>query len=219
MGAWPDTTTARNELRAFLNDGPQDRPVKAKILIGPVDGVNTVFFTFDDRLVTGSLVVSIDYVDLPGAQVTLNDPVFGKITLTTPPAAQTTVRGRYFFQFFLDSELDEALRNAAGEIHESDDITLTALGLKNAALNFAGYFSFTKQAIRWAQRMSEKFILEDAPVEDGSIARPNLFNQLAQSYLKNAIQLRDSYYQRHGRRNAPAFTVFKPTFPPIGPRR
>jgi hypothetical protein len=161
--------------------------------------------------------VYVDNTDVT-SQATITDSVRGLITISNPPAQQTAVRASYYFQFFLDAELDEALRNAAGEIVESDDITLLAFGFKNAALNFAGYFCFTKQAIRWAQRMSEKFILEDSPVEDGSITRPNLFQQLAQNYYKNAVQMRNDYYQRHGRRFAPAYAMFKPHIPPIAPR-
>jgi len=222
VGAWPDAATARSELRAFLNDGPTDRPIKSKILIGPVDGVNRAFYTFEDRIVLGSLVASIEFVDLPTQGVTtatLVDSVIGLISLDAPPPQQTTLRARYYFQYFLDAELDEALRNASGELQESDDITLTPFGLKNSAMNFAGYFAFTKMAIRWAQRMSERLILEDSPVEGGNVGTSNLFNQLAQSYLKNAILLRDSLYMRHGRRNAPAFSVFKPRIPIIAPRR
>lgn len=215
MGAWATTTIARDELRAFLNDGTRDRPVKGKKLIGTVDGVNTEFFAYEERLVDdGSLVVT---VDVSVAAATITDATRGVIALTTAPPKQSAVRGQYYFQFFLDSELDEALRNAAGEINESDDITSIAVGFKNSALNYGGYFCFTKQAIRWAQRMSEKYILEDAPSENGGISRPNLFNQLAQSYLKNAVDLRDSYYTRHGRRNAPAWAMFKPVIPNVGP--
>jgi hypothetical protein len=216
MGAWASATVARDELRAFLNDGTRDRPIKGKKLIGTVDGVNTEFFTYEERLVDdASLVVT---VDIAVVSASITDATRGVIQLAAPPAQQTTVRGQYYFQYFLDSELDEALRNAAGEIIESDDITQVGFGFKNAALNYAGYFCFTKQAIRWAQRMSEKYILEDSPAEDGASQRPNLFNQIAQSYLKNAGDFRDSYYKRHGRRFAPAWAMFKPTIPPVGPK-
>jgi hypothetical protein len=67
--------------------------------------------------------------------------------------------------------------------------------------------------------MSEKFILEDSPVDGETGSRPNLFNQLAQSYLKNAITFRDSFYTRHSRSKAPAYRMFKASVPPIAPRR
>jgi len=90
--------TGGNELRAFLNDGAQDRPVKNKQLIGVVDGVNTSFLTFDDRVVPGSLVVTVDLAQVPA---TLNDPVMGIIIVTTtPPAQQTTVRGHVLLSVF-----------------------------------------------------------------------------------------------------------------------
>jgi hypothetical protein len=218
VGAWASSTAARDDLRRFLNDGPQDRPVKSKILIGPVDGSNKRFFTYDDRLVSGTFFPSFNFVEqTSGFAVT--DAVTGIIDFTTAPPAQTTIRARYYYQYFIDSELDEALQLSAGEIAESDDITTVAFGLKNAALNFAGHFAFNKQSVRWAQRMSEKFILEDQPSEGDGGAKPNLFRQLAADYYKNGSDMRDMYYKRHGRRHAPAFTVFKPIIPNIGPRR
>jgi len=219
MGAWPDVAAARDDLRRFLNDGPTDRPAKQKQILGNVDGVNRQFFTFDDRIVVGSLIVSVNFVDLAGTEFTLTDPIMGEITLVTPPAAQTTVRARYYFQFFTDVELEEALKLATGEIVESDDVTQIVFGMKNTTLNFAGHFAFVKQAIRWAHLMSSKFLVEDEPVEGETSSRPNLFRQIASDYLKHALDMRTSYYTRHGRRNAPAFTVFKPNIPPSGPRR
>ncbi len=217
MPNWITAAEARDELRAFLNDGPVDRPVKSKIVIGVVDGVNKIYYTFDDRVVSGTLVPTIDGVDQ--SAFTLDDPILGKFTFTTAPVAQSTVRARYYYQFFLDSELDEFLRMAAGQIRETDDITTVIPGLKNAALNFAGHFAFAKQAIRWAQRMSERFILEDAPVEGEPQARSNLFKSLSQMYYDTAVKMREDYYKRHGRREAPAFNVYKPRIPSIAPRR
>lgn len=221
MGAWATSDAARDELRAFLNDGPSDRPVKGKKLVGTANGQNKIFFAFDDRIVLSTpstVFVSLSGIDLAPGGFSLDDAIMGQFTLAVAPPVGAEVRGRYYVQFFLDSELDEFLRLGAGQIVESRDITMINDGLAAAALNFAGYFGFAKQSIRWAQRMSEKYLLEDAPIDDGASQRPNLFRQIANDYLKNAKDARDSFYQRDGRRNAPAWRMFKPVIPNVGPR-
>lgn len=220
MPNWTSVAEARGELRAFLNDGPQDRPVKNKLVIGAVDGVNQVFFTFDDRIVAGTIAFSFDFVEQPSGIITDSDLVQGRFVLTPPPPENVGVRARYYWQLFLDSELDEALRLAAGEIHETDDITTVEPGLKNAALHYAASFAFTKQHTRWiVQRQSEKFLLLESPVDNGAQQRANEFKDAAAAYYKMANELRDAFYQRHGRRHAPAFNVYKPRIPSIQPRR
>ena len=218
MGAWATADVARDELRAFLNDGLTDRPVKGKKLVGTANGTNTLFFAFDDRIVEStppSVFVSVNGVDVT---FTLDDPIMGQFTLAAAPAIGNEVRARYYVQYFLDSELDEFLRLATGQILESRDVTLINDGLAPAALNFAGYFGFTKQAIRWTQRMSEKYLLEDAPLDDGASQRPNHFRQIAQDYQKAARDQRDSYYMRDSRRHAPAWRMFRPVIPQVGPK-
>src|SRR6266446_949998 len=118
MGAWPDLATAVTELRVFLNDGPSDRPIKRKKLIGTVDGDNTQFFVLEERLVPPaqsplpggvSIIISFDDLDQPNNTVVVTDPLMGEIDLTTAPNAGQVVRGRYYYQYFLDNELQEAL--------------------------------------------------------------------------------------------------------------
>ena len=79
--------------------------------------------------------------------------------------------------------------------------------------------AFQKQAIRWAQRMSGRFLLEEEPVTQETEQRANHFLQIAREYWKQGVQSRDSFYMRHGRRNAPAAGMWKPHVPPLAPRR
>ena len=218
VNPWTSAAAARASLRTFINDGPQDRAVKGKQVFGPVDGTNTQFITWEDRLVPGTLVVSINLTDVPANQVTEVDDVMGIFTLAQAPAPQQFVRARYFFQYFLDSELDEAMRQAAIECVDTDDITQVPVTLYNSALNFGGHFGFQKQAIRWAQRMSQRFLLEEEPTNEDLQARPNHFLALAKEYYRQAVQMRDGSYMRKGRRNAPAWNVNKPRLRPIAPR-
>lgn len=220
MPVWSSVAEARDELRRFVSDGPQDKPVKDKLVIGRADGVNQRFYTFEERLVSGSIVFSFDGVEQPAGVIADQDLVMGRFTLTPAPPANTEIRARYYWQLFLDSDLDDALRFAAGEIHETDDVTTVEPGLKYAALHYAAHHGYTKQHTRWLiQRNSDKYLLLEAPVDNGVQRRAETFMTLAETYYKLAVELRDSYYTRHGRRNAPAFNVYKPQIPIIGPRR
>src|SRR5215467_6510349 len=96
VNPWTSAAAARASLRTFINDGPQDRAVKGKQVFGPVDGTNTQFITWEDRLVPGTLVVSINLTDVPANQVTEVDDVMGIFTLAQAPAPQQFVRARYF---------------------------------------------------------------------------------------------------------------------------
>lgn len=189
------------------------------MLVGVVDGANRTFFTFEDRLVPGSLVPSIDYADVTAGQWTEVDPVIGEIQLTTPPTAGQSVRARYFCRYFLDGDLDAALQLAVGQIVESEDVTLVSQGLRASTLSFAAGFAFRKQAIRWAERMSDRLLLNDAPVDGQSNGRANEFANLARDYTRDGVAMRTSYYQSNSRRETPAFAMVKPRIAPIAPRR
>lgn len=216
IGPWPDLATAVSETRAFLNDGPQDKPVKRKQLVGNVNGSNTQFQTWEDRLVPGSFIAFVDFTQVPVVEL---DDIQGVVQLATAPTPGQVVRGRYYYQFFLDSEMQEFVQRGAAMIVESEDVTLVAPGLKDACMSFAGYFGFRKQAIRWAHRMSDRFLLEEEPLVQEPIARPNHFEQIAQKFYDEGRVLRDDFYKRHSRSLAPAFAMFKPRIPPIAPRR
>ncbi len=228
MALWPDAATAILALRRLLHDGPKDRLVKSKKVVGPVDGVNKTFFTIEDRLVVpaaGSplpapgLVVTVDYAAVPQVEITLDSAVLGQFTLQTAPAGTSAVRAEYFYQYFLDEELVEALELAAGELIEADTYLLIQDGLKLAALTFGGHFAFQKQSVRWVERLSQKFLLEEEPLSAELLSRANLFQTLADRFLNNGMKIRDSFYTRHGRRAAPAFARYNPSIGPIGPTR
>lgn len=219
MGVWPDVATAVSDLRAYLNDGPTDRPIKSKQVVGVVNGTNVNFMTFEDRIIETSLVVTVDYSDVADNDVVVDDASMGRFHLRTAPIAGQVVRAHYYFQFFLDGELREAVQLATGEVLNTEDVGGIPIGLKTATLNFGGYFAFNKQAIRWATRMSNRFLLEEEPLEQETNNRANHFKTLAKNYFDEARIMRDDYYKRHSRGLAPAAGMLKANIPPIAPRR
>lgn len=222
-GAWPDLTTAIGDLRTFLNDGPTDRPIKQKTAVGVVDGTNPNFFTFEDRIVAGTLQVSIDFVaiglQVPPIGLTVLDLVMGHFQLSPPPQSSQVVRCSYYYQIFLDADLQDAISRGMGQVFDTADITTIPIGLGQVVLNFAGYFAFTKAAIRWAERKTKQFILEEEPVVQETMNRANHYKSLAKGFMDEARILRDDYYRRQSRSLAPAAKMFKPRIRGIGPIR
>lgn len=213
---------ARDELRRFLNDGPVDRPVKAKKpAVGAVNGVNATFILWEERLVPGTLNVTVNGNLLEEDDLDEVDSEFGKFTFTpqTVPPAQAEVLVSFYYRYFTDPDLDDALSNALGQIGDDMGLDGVTSGLKLSVLNFAGYHAFSKLAVRWAQQASLKFQLEEEPIQSEVLARSNLFATLAKTFFDTARTLRGDYYRRQGRREAPAFAVFKPVIPSPGPKR
>lgn len=215
MASWPSIAAAVADLRVFLNDGPQDRLVKQKLVVGAIDGVNTQFFTFEDRIIGSTLVVTVSFVPVP---VTVNDEVTGEFRTDTPPDRDSTVRAQYFYRYFLDAELEVALESTAEQLLDVDDITKTPGGMKLATLHYAGAFAYQKQAMRWMERLSHKFLLEEEPLQNEALARSNMFKDMANNLLKNGEHFRDDFYKTQGRQLRPAFRVYRPRIGMIGPR-
>lgn len=211
--AWNSTAEAITSLRTFLHDGPKDRLVKQKMVVGAVDGVNKDYFTFEDRLIDGTLVVTVNF-DVVTATVT--DLIAGEFTCDTAPPIDATVRARYYFQFFLDEELTEAITDGCIQILQVDSVTKIPLEMRNAVLFYAGGMAYQKQAMRWAERMSHKFLLEEEPLQAEILARSNMFGSIADKLYKRGEWFRDDIYKSAGRRNVPAFGVYKPNVRAIG---
>lgn len=209
-------TQAVTDLRVFLHDGPNDRFVKQKIVAGAVDGANTEFFTFEDRILNDArFQVTVDF-QLVAAVI--DDAIEGRLHTTLPPAEGTTVRARYFFQYFLDSDLQQALQDGAIQCLDTDQIVQVPLGMEYAVMNYAGHFAYQKQSMRWAERMSHKFLLEEEPLINEALNRSNLFQRIANDLIKNGEHFRDDFYKRKGRQFIPSFGVYKPRIGAIGPR-
>lgn len=206
--------TSLTDLRILLNDNSFDKRAFEKSLFGSVDGTNTVFKTFETRIVPGSITIFVN--KLPQT-ITAFDYVAGEFTLSTAPPPASAMKASYYFQYFLDNELTDFVSYGAERISISD-VTLVPFGLQQAVLEFAASFAYEKLSSRWMNKMSETFLMQDAPMGNEA-TRSNLFKQQADTHYKNAIELRDDFYKRQGRRNAPAYGRVKGNVPYYTPRR
>ena len=214
MTAWASDPIS--DLRTFLSDGPHDHIVKRKKLFPTPDGTSTAFYTFDDRLLAGSLVA---YVNDVVVAATLTDPISGAITLAKAPASGTLATADYYYQWILDAELTTFLSYAYSFVSAAD-ATQVSEGLKIAVLQQAGSSAWMKLASHWVERAAHKFLVEDEPAKSEAEARAVHFSDLAGKYAKLALASRQSFYRlRQDSGYAPAFGRTLPSIQPWTPRR
>jgi hypothetical protein len=221
-------TTSNAELRTFLHDGATDKIAKRKPVFGPQDGTNKVFETFEIRRVTdfstitpgGTTGVGV-FVNGVIAKVDTDDLVVGEFALHTAPVQTPTADSlvaSYYYQWFLDTELDVFLENASRWLGQANDITQTPIGLQTAALNFAAAEALRKVAERWSERWSQIYNLEDNP-SDMNKGPVDNWMKLAAAYEKSAKEQRAGFYTRQDQPLAPNFSISPGRIPAVTPKR
>lgn len=192
------------ELRALLSDGDTDKPVFGKQCLGFVNGVNATFKTFDERRVTAMAGASAPFgafVDGTLAAVSSEDTTLGTFVLGTPPQPGSRVEATYYYRWFLDPELQIFLNKAAEWLGFTEVPDNVPVGLKPSALNYAAGLAYEKLAVRWALDNSDVYKMQDSDSKNRMPANP--WAKMASDYKKDAVALRDTFYERQGQPNAP----------------
>ena len=201
--AW---TTALSDLRNLLSDNVTDRYCYRKKVFGQINGVNLSFKTFEFRRVTNftsavtPLGVYISGVRVLDTNVTIDDVASGEFTLAASvvPVDGQIVQATYYTQQFLDSELTSFLTNACQSFLQlGSDFTQIDPALIEAALHYAAGNGLKKLSMRWSQRASDAFLLEDVPKKE-AIGLADTISKLGMDYIKLATSLRDSAYTNRG---------------------
>ena len=91
-------------------------------------------------------------------------------------------------------------------------------GLQPSVRNYAAYEAYQKLALKFAERLSETYLLNDQPDPDRMNA-PNVYAGLAKSFLKNAETLRDHYYTRQGQSLQPLYGFVTGSVREVTPKR
>lgn len=202
--------TPTDDLRKLLSDGDSDKfNWRKRVLPDSPNGVITTFKTFENRRVTdftsatgGAYGVFVDGV---AATVSVDDPDTGEFQLAAAPSGGQYVEATYNYRWFLDSELDEFLKNASQWLGLGENYVNLADGLQPCALKYAASEGYQKLSLRWALTYSSNFKLEDQPQKDRQDQVQNPYAQLAKEFLKMATTLRDDFYKRQGQPLAPLF--------------
>ena len=206
--AW---TTAISDLRTKLSDNSKDRLRAFKRVFGDINGVNTIFKTFEFRRITnltvatGFLGVYKNGVRLATSEITSDDLETGYFTLATAPVSGDVIEATYYSQYFIDSELISFLRLATNFIAGGDDYTNVAGGLQPAVLTYASAEAYQKLALRFADTFADTYKMQDLP--DGEREKIIIqFKKSSEDARAEAMKLRNDYYEnRQGQALAPLF--------------
>ena len=146
----------------------------------------------------------------------MTDAASGYVTLTVAPDAGTTQPFffDYFFNWFLDADYQDMLDDATLELGgiAGQDVDP---GLYPAQIQFALSYMWNRRASATANIFATSGGGADAHPETVT----NAFRNLAKDARNNGATLRDMFYKRQGKRNAPASSTITYGFDPQTPPR
>lgn len=204
-------TTALVDLRTLLSDGPTDKYRWRKPVFPAPNGALTSFKTFEYRRITDLTTPTAPlgvYVNSLPVPVTSDDPATGEFIITTAPNDGDKIEVSYYVQWFLDSELTSFIISASQWLLLGSDFTQVEEGLRPAAIKFAASEAYLKLALRWSERQSEMYRVEDAQDPKNKDALKG-FTDLAEYFKGEASKLRDERYTRSGQPLAPIFSTIR----------
>lgn len=216
-------TTSNADLRRLLSDGPADKLAARKRVIGELNDENVTFKTFEFRRVQDFTVEEAPFgVYLNGirlnAGLVLNDfPGEGIFTLTNAPSDGDVLEATYYYQWFLDEEMNDFNLKAAQWLGFGEVVQVVP-GLQESALHFAAQSAYLKLAIRWMQNASDTYRLEDSPDPKIKTAGDH-YRSLAEFMFKKAKALRDDFYTRQGQNLQPLFGMVVGAARDVQPKR
>lgn len=215
--------TAVADVRTILSDGAIDKLRWSKKIMGPQNGSNLIFKTFEDRRLstfvgaTGAPtgVFKNDVI----AVVTAEDLTTGQFTLQTAPANGDTIRATYYLQWFTDDEVQQFLKTATEWIQSSDDYTQLPQALWPAAKYYASACAYQKLVLKFSTNLAETYQLFDAP-EKGRFDPVATYAKIAKDLFKQATDLRDDVYGgRKGQAKAPIGRAIRGRVKDVPPNR
>ena len=212
------------DFRTQLSDGAKDKLRYRKQVIGQVDGVNKRFKTLEFRRLTdfiapvGNLGVYINGVQTVLTDVTLDFAEVGEFELATAPVNGDRIEATYYIQWFTDDELTVFLRIASNWLAMGDDFTAIASGLIPSTMCYAQGEAFEKLALRWSERLSETFLMQDQTIKD-QFALVETYQKWGAEFKKQAHEMRKDFYSRAGQNEQPSFGNIFGSVPAVVPKR
>lgn len=200
-------TTAASDLRTQLSDNSEDKHCYRKRVFGEINGTNKKFKTLEFRRLNNfktadapPLGIYIDGTLKAMVDVTSDNPPTGDFEMVNAPADGSVVEASYYAQWFTDPEIVLFLRTACNWLALGDDPAAIPEGLRPSAIKYAAAEGYTKLASRWAQMLTEQFILQTA-VEKDRFAIVDTWMKAADQARKEAYKSRDDYYKKSGKSN------------------
>lgn len=219
MSAW---ITAVTDLRNLLSDNPNDRYNSRKKCFGEINGVNSMFRSFEFRRITNFTTSSLPlgvYVNgsiVPASGVASDFVDTGEFILAAGyiPVDGDVVEASYYSQWFLDTELQNFLGVASTWLVSTTDYTVLPAGLWASALKYSAAEAYLKMAQRWRTFLSEMYRVEDEPKKPGT-GPVHDFIEMSETFREEALKSRDEFYKRQGRSLQPLFGSVLGSIPPM----
>jgi len=210
MSSW---STAVSDVRKIISDGPTDKLLYRKKVIGEINGVNVTFKTFEARrisaFVSPTAPAGVFLNDGTSVTVTTEDMESGEFVVMTAPVDGTSLVATYYYQWFNDNELTEFLTDASEWIGFGSDYTTIGVDLRPAAKEFAAHKAYQKLVSKMAVNLAETYQLYDAP--DGKRFDPvQAYMRISKDKYDLALKLRNDVYDgRKGQAKAPRSAVVR----------
>ncbi len=212
-------TTARDDLRGLLSDGPTDKNRYLKAVMDAPNGTRTSFRTFENRRLTNFTDSGIAplgvYVNGAPVTVASDNPSFGVFTLSAAPAVNDSIEASYYVQWFTDSEIDQFLATTVRWLGFTNSLSIPD-GLRAATLDYAASKAYQKLSVQWAQNYSDTYKMQDQDPEHSPV---NPYAKLSADFAKSATTARNEYYTRQGRAKQPLFGAALGNVVDVVPRR
>jgi hypothetical protein len=214
-------TSAINDLRNMLSDNVTDKLRYRKRCIGEVNGTNATFKTFEFRRVTNFATDPQPmgvYIDGVLGTVSADNQEVGEFTLSAAPLDGSVVEATYYVKYFIDAELDLFLQQSMSWLGYGIDFTTVATGLRPALLFYAAKQACEKLALRWAEHLSETYMLNDAPKVDARTPMAE-YREMAKMYMDQAEKARKTFYQKNDQAEAVLFSSIAGSIRDVEPKR
>jgi hypothetical protein len=198
------------DLRQLLSDGPTDKYRWRKQVYPAPNGLTTSFKTFEFRRITdftnsvSPLGIYKNGVLLSNNEVVSDEVSTGDFVLTTPPVDGDMIETTYYVQWFNDNELQGFLVSASEWLLFSDQYVNIPDGLRPSAKKFATSEAYQKLAVKYSERQSETYRVEDS-MDPKTIQAVSSFIEMAKAFREDAVKLRDEFYTRSGQSLQPLF--------------
>lgn len=208
--------TPETDLRTLLSDNATDKHRYRKKVFGEVNGTNTYFKTFEFRRLTNfttsafPLGVYIDGVFQLVAAISSDNPNTGDFVFVTAPTGRVKIEASYYVQWFIDAEIQNFLKLASNWLGMGDTYSNILEQLRPACLKYAAAEAYQKLSLRWAEHLSEVFLLNDAPV--GKDMSPvDKYRQMSLDLRKEAEEAAKFVYSRSAQNYQPLWGIIQAT--------
>ncbi len=215
MTATPYTTLI-GSIRVEVDDPSTGQSVFRETPLGVRDGVNVLFQLQNKNIVANTPLRTYGSTVRSNAGFTVADAVAGVLQLSSPPDLNITFPFvfDYYFQWVIDADYQTWIDTATLEVGGASG-TDPGSGLYPAVIAFVA-------AKFWARRSSDaarKAQASGGGAEENLTSQAKAFLDLSREAYKRGCSLRDDFYKRFGKRNAPASYTITQGVTPYQTRR